>query len=193
MRVSAVLLLAWSLWAQPPGGTGIVFPSDSEAAWKAAAAKLLEAVCPGKVVMGQPPGCHEWCPEYTGFGAAGKRYDASLDAVTRGHFLSQTSEDGVLWVAGCEPHSVNDGGTILLTKESWGWSMLWEKEASRQTSATRCRFVAGEKILVCTPEYAGQHSIGSAQAEKAHKRRRRSALSIEAFEGMPLGSQCYGI
>jgi len=157
MRVSAVLLLAWSLWAQSPGGAGAVFPSDSEA-WKSDWAGLLEAVCPGKVVAG-PPGCHEWCPLDSGFGSAAHHYDASLDAVTRGHFLSPTSEDAVLWMTGCEAHSSNYGGTILLTKKSGRWSMLWYKVGVQTDQCHRTPLRGGREILVCMAEYLRQGNV----------------------------------
>ncbi len=73
----------------------------------------------------------------------------SLEAVTFGHFLSPTSEDAVLLMTGCEPHMLNFGGTILLTRKSQKWSMLWYR-AGVQTA--RCHKVVRRdrrEILVC--------------------------------------------
>lgn len=84
-----------------------IFPSDSQPALQAGGGELLEAVCPGNVGIGEDIKCSNGCPDYTGFGRFGDRFEWTLRAVTRGHFLSPTSEDAALWMLGCEPHSEN--------------------------------------------------------------------------------------
>jgi hypothetical protein len=85
----------------------------------------MEAVCPGQVQVGEAINCGNDCPSFTNFGLFGDSFEWSLKRVTRGHFLSPTSDDAVLWVEGCEPHSENFGGTILLTRNFQGWALEW--------------------------------------------------------------------
>jgi hypothetical protein len=47
-------------------------------------------------------------------------------------------EYAVLWMDGCEPHSENWGGTILMTRHSSRWIMLWYKAG---VVIERCRKV----------------------------------------------------
>ena len=133
------LLTGAIIWAQVSDRRDMAFPSESKDPREAGGAELLEAVCPGMVTTGKGMGCLTGCSDDTAFGKFGDRFPWSLEAVTLGRFLSPTSEDAVLWMTGCEPHSLNFGGTILLTKRSNRWSMLWYK-AGVQTA--RCHKAA---------------------------------------------------
>lgn len=139
----------------------MAFPSESKDPRVAGGAELLEAVCPGMVTTGKGMGCLTGCSDDTAFGKFGDRFPWSLEAVTFGRFLSPTSEDAVLWMTGCEPHSLNFGGTILLTKSSKRWSMLWYK-AGVQTA--RCHKAATHnerEILVCIGTAGGQGNLST--------------------------------
>ncbi len=153
-----LLLTAFVMCAQTPGYSEAVFPSDSKNPGQADGAKLLEAVCPGDVATGKTIECRTGCPDFTGFGSFGDRFTWSLIAVTRGHFLSRTSEDAVLWMGGCEPHSENFGGTILLTKRSQRWSMLWYKAGVQTAQCHKVPLRTGREILVCIGSAGGQGS-----------------------------------
>jgi hypothetical protein len=86
----------------------------------------------------------------------------NVAGVTMGHFLSPTNDDAALSVSGCEPHSMNFGGTVLLTRRSGRWSMLWYKAG---VDTSRCHKVSLQdhrEILVCTGEYGGQGNIWTA-------------------------------
>ena len=109
-----------------------VFPSDSQDVKQVGGPELLEAVCPGRVGVGKEVVCRGACPAFTGF--AGEDLSWSLARVTRGHFLAPASDDVVLAMSGCEPHSENYGGTILLTQRSRHWSMVWYKVGRRHFS-----------------------------------------------------------
>src|SRR6202022_3007343 len=124
---SLMFLAASIMWAQPSDHTAEpIFPSDGKNPRQVNGAKLLETVCPGNVVTGKEIECRTGCPESTSFGSIGDHdFEWSLGAVTQGHFLSPTSYDAVLWMQGCEPHSANFGGTVLLTRRSQQWMMLW--------------------------------------------------------------------
>jgi hypothetical protein len=140
---SLIFPMAAVTWAQPLNAPKTIFPSDSEDPRQAGGAERLEAVCPGRVASGKELRCRIVCPKFTGF--AGDDLGWSLARVTRGHFLSPTSEDAALSMEGCESHSLNFGGTILLTRGAQRWTMLWYKGASKQRSATEYRSGADEK------------------------------------------------
>jgi hypothetical protein len=62
-----LFLLTALAWAQPAGAPKPVFPDDSQDPKQAGGAELLEAVCPGHVVVGKDIKCKETCPESSGF------------------------------------------------------------------------------------------------------------------------------
>ena len=84
------------------------------------------------------------------------RFPWTLTRVTRGHFLSPTSEDAALSMEGCEPHSENFAGTILLTKHDGQWVMDWYKEGSVTQQCHKIRLKTGRDILVCIGQSGAQ-------------------------------------
>jgi hypothetical protein len=151
--VLAFLLTALA-WAQPAGAPKAVFPDDTQDPKLAGGAELLEAVCPGHVVVGKEVACKIACPEFTSM--KGGDLDWSVARVIRGHFLSPTSDDAVLSMSGCEPHALNFGGTILLTMRSGKWTMLWYKGEIPTRACHRVKLETGREILICFGEYGGQ-------------------------------------
>lgn len=139
-----LLLMAAMAWAQPPR---TIFPSDSKDPKQSGGAALLEAVCPGRVIVGKEIGCRGACPEFTAF--HGENFEWNLYAVSRGHFLSPTSDDVALSMLGCEPHSENWGGTILVTRTSQTWSMFWYKAGIDTAECHKVKLRDGREILVC--------------------------------------------
>jgi hypothetical protein len=137
--------------AEPPA---LIFPSDGKLPAEANGAELLQAVCPGQVEVGEKVGCGKQCPSFTGF--SGIDLDWSLTSVTRGHFLSPTSDDAVLSVEGCEPHIENFGGTILLTRKFQGWAMEWYKAGVETALCHKVPLQDGREILVCIGGHGGQ-------------------------------------
>jgi hypothetical protein len=106
-------------------GAQTIFPSDTQDPRQAGGVELIESVCPGRVASKKELTCRIACPDFTGF--SGEPIGWSLSRLTRGHFLSPTSEDAALWMDSCEPHAENWGGTILMTRHSNRWVMLWYK------------------------------------------------------------------
>jgi hypothetical protein len=127
--------------------TPTIFPSDSKDPKLAGGAVLLQAVCPDAVSEGKEIGCAVKCPEFTGF--PGEPFSWSVWSVNFGHFLSPTSEDAALAMLGCEPHSRNAGGTILLTKRSGDWQMLWYKAGVDTAMCHKVSLPDRREILVC--------------------------------------------
>ena len=146
-----LLLVAATAWAQP---TKTFFPSDSKDPKQSAGAALLEAYCPGRVVVGEVIGCRGPCPDVAAFG--GEDLGRSMSAVTRGHFLSPQSNDAVLSMSGCEPHSESFGGTVLLTRRSQKWTMLWYKAGVDTSQCHKVKLRDGREILVCLGGWGGQ-------------------------------------
>ncbi len=168
MRYVLVLVTVFTMCVRPRVWAEPLFPSDSKNPARAGGAKLLEAVCPGKVGVGKVFECKIGCPDFTAFGGNGERllprdpgdsFPWSLESVTRGHFVSPSSEDAVLSMAGCEPHSENFGGTILLTKRSQRWSMVWYKMGVYTRQCHKVPLRDGREILVCIGNYGGQGLI----------------------------------
>jgi hypothetical protein len=150
-------LLTALAWAQPAGALKPVFPDDTQDPKQAGGAQLLEAACPGHVVAGKSVECKIVCPDLTDFKGAEQEW--SLDRVTRGHFRSPQSDDAVLSMSGCESHAFNFGGTILLTRQSGKWTMLWYKGGVPTKNFHRVKLQSGREILICLGEYGGQGNV----------------------------------
>lgn len=144
-----------SIWAQTQDARQ-VFPSDATSPAQAGGPAFLEILCPGQVVNTSELGCRTGCPKYTDFGIYGDESTWSLRAVTRGHFLSPVSDDAVLSMEGCEPHSENFGGTVLLTQRSGHWAMLWYKAGVETLQCHKIQLRDARDILVCIGRYGGQ-------------------------------------
>ena len=146
MRLLVFFALAAFADAQAP-----VFPSDTEPAARVDAAPLFEAVCPGNVstgnvATGDQITCRTGCPQAAGL----KTFlPWSFSAVTRGHFLAPQSDDAVISTDGCETHADNFGGSILLTRRSGVWTMLWYKPGVPTARCHKVSLSTGREILVC--------------------------------------------
>jgi hypothetical protein len=152
-RLPPGVILLWIALFFSFGSRGqTVFPSDGEDPKKAGGADLLQAVCPGQVRVGKEITCS--CPKFTAF--PGKDPDWSLASMPRGHFLSSTSEDVALSMMGCEAHSENFGGTVLLTHRANRWVMLWYKAGVETANCHKVLLADGREILVCLGEYGAQ-------------------------------------
>lgn len=147
-----IFLLTTFVWAQPKP----VFPDDTQDPKQAGGAELLEAVCPGHVVIGKDIECKIVCPEFT---TNGGDLGWGLARITRGHFLSPQSDDAVLSMSGCEPHSYNFGGTILLTRQAGKWNMLWYKGGIPTGNCHRVKLQSGREVLICLGGYGGQGMV----------------------------------
>lgn len=109
-----------------------------------AARELLETLCPGQVEAGQEVKCRESPDDIA-------RFECSPTAtmVTRGHFLSPSSDDVLLAFHACEPPSANFGSTAFLTREGGAWKLLWRKPGLITDRCHRMPLRGGRQILVC--------------------------------------------
>ena len=160
LRVAGIVILGTLILAIPPASQSqspdsqTIFPSDNKTPQQAGAAELLEAVCPGLVTKTGDIGCKGDCPPESSF--AGDTIRWTLGSVTFGHFLSPTSDDAVLWMEGCEPHSYNFGATILLTRKSQQWSKLWYKPGVQTARCHKLLRRDRREVLVCIGSEGGQ-------------------------------------
>jgi hypothetical protein len=138
-----------------------IFPDDTQDPIKAGGTDLLEAVCPGKVVVNSKKEmvCNVPCPSFTSF--PNEPIDWRLKRVVRGHFLSTTSDDAALAMGGCEPHSYNFGGTILLTKRAGKWETQWYRGGVPIETCHTGRLQNSREILVCAGSWGGQGNVWS--------------------------------
>jgi hypothetical protein len=153
---SMVLFVAAIAGAQtkPPGR--MAFASDSKAADTGGAVEILQAVCPGNVSAGKGVACKGACPESTTMAGTVEPEGWSVSAVTRGHFLSPTSDDAALAMGGCEPHASNWGGTVLLTRLNGRWTMRWYKAGVMTDTCHKVARDDGRELLVCSAGWTGQ-------------------------------------
>jgi hypothetical protein len=62
-------------------------------------------------------------------------------------------------MGGCEPHALNFGGTILLTRQAGKWMMLWYKGDIPTGKCHRVKLESGREILICFGSYGGQGNV----------------------------------
>jgi len=149
-----LFLLTSFAWAQPKP----IFPDDTQDPKQADGAELLEAACPGHVVIGKDIACTETCPESSAF-KDDKNWDWTLLGVTRGHFLSPHSDDAALAMTGCEGGYNRYGGTILLTRRSGKWNMLWYRGGVQTQQCHRGKIPGGREMLICLGGIGGQGNV----------------------------------
>jgi hypothetical protein len=178
VRVLLIILAATRIWAQPPGFDKPVFKIDGLSAQKGGAAELLQAVCPGKIKTGADISCSGPCPEGTAF--PGDDFTQNVTRVTRGHFLSASSDDALLALVGCESHSSNFGGSTLLTRQSGEWKQVWYKPGMVTDHCRKVVLRDQREVLVCERTDAHQGVLT------------RELYVIDALRSPPLAESFFG-
>ncbi len=127
-----------------------IFKSDTMSPQLGGAAGLLEAVCPGSVIVGDKVTCRDACRTLPGFNQ--DTADWEIVGVLRGHFLAGDSEDAVLAQEGCLDHASHWGGSILLTKRTGIWKQVWFKSGLITKNCHKVSASDGRDLLVCELE-----------------------------------------
>lgn len=153
--LALLLLLAALALAQSAGLPKTIFPDDTLNPKLAGGIEMLEAVCPGHVIVGQEIQCEGLCSAFFE-GRQGWVGTWTLGRVIRGSFLSPGSDDAALAMSGCELHVFNFVGTALLTRDSGKWKMLWYKEGVPTEKCHKVRSASRREILVCLTGWGGQ-------------------------------------
>ena len=153
------LVVAFSICPTIFGQRTPGFPDDGRPPGQKTGREYLQAVCPGHVSLSTKIGCGEHCPSFTSFGAFGDNFEWYVEKIIQGHFLSPRSDDAVLSMTGCEPHSANFGGTILLSRNAGAWKMLWYRAGVDTSNCHKLRLKDGRNILLCLGQAGGQGNI----------------------------------
>lgn len=115
----------------------LCFAQRPQALWKspspspAQAADVLDVICQGNgepARAGKPlsfPGCRP-CPPYTTDGRLdlSTREKFQLRSLVEGSFTAPGAHEAVAGFEGCEPHTDEYGGSILLEASGQSWSMV---------------------------------------------------------------------
>ena len=159
MRVLLILFAATAAWAQEPDFAKPIFPTDSVSPQVGQAAQLLESVCPGNVEVGTEITCRGGCEKLPGQVDRSFEGGWRVTSVLRGHFLAGNSDDAVLGTEGCEAHSNEWGGSILLTRTSGAWRQVRYEGGMRTERCHRVRAVDGRDLALCEIIHAAQGNL----------------------------------
>lgn len=145
-------------WAQ--GASRSAFDINVTSVSPAVVESALGQVCPGGNIVrsadGTPAGCGS-CPTTTAFrDEHGEGFKWTLDRATVGHFTSPHADDVVLSGTGCEPHSLNFGGSFVFTLEAVRLRFLTYEEGLLTDRCHDLRFTDGRNFLVCERGWGGQ-------------------------------------
>ena len=136
-----------------------IFPTDTRPLAQSEDHDLIQTICPGHTENSGKVDCGKTCPSNSGLDGGQHFLDWTLTRVTYGHFLSPISEDAVVWTDGCEPHSDNFGGSILVTRRAEKWRMNWYEPGVEIARCHKVQLKSGREILVCLGNYGGQGNI----------------------------------
>jgi hypothetical protein len=144
------------------GGT---FPTDSHPPTLEAAHELLQAICAADNVVphgthGVSAGCRS-CPDIVpgneDFNSVRSNTPVFLlESVIYGSFTRAGVREAVASFSGCEPHSHNFGGSILLEKAPSGWQVESYHPAFISDQCFKYPLKSGRDILLCEGETGGQ-------------------------------------
>ncbi|MES1261375.1 MAG: hypothetical protein ABUS49_06515 [Acidobacteriota bacterium] len=149
--LAAILVCSGLACSAGPGAAETIFPADGTRPALPGDQELLKIVCPAGAALGdRGVTCPASCPAFTGL--PGEGFEWSFGAITRGHFLAPASEDAIVAASGCEPESLNSGGTFLLTRRSGAWTLLWYKAGVDTARCHKVMLPSGREILTCLGE-----------------------------------------
>ncbi|MFI5421409.1 MAG: hypothetical protein ACHQ1H_10625 [Nitrososphaerales archaeon] len=84
-----------------------------------------------------------------------------LKRALSGHFTSSDEENIILSVNGCEPHSMNFGGTFVFLRDNSKLKLLSYNGSLITERCHKLRSPDGRDFLVCQGEWGGQGSVAS--------------------------------
>lgn len=158
MRASFLFLIGIPLLASDP----IVLQTGDERKPPPAAEarQFLGMVCPSSRIVNDEYrprmlAC-QICPRWTGLWDVGTL--AAL-AINYGHFTKPDADQALVAAEGCEPHSENNGGSLLFTKHDGNWRFTTYFEGVITDNCTKLQRTDGRTILVCEREEGHQSVI----------------------------------
>lgn len=107
---------------------------------------LLRAICePGQVTIRNGTPVCSTCPSYTSGGPANLRIVNAIE----GNFTRPGAQEVLLDTSGCEPTTVNGGGSVLLEAGENGWSRILYLHGFRSNECVRFRTMQQTVSLAC--------------------------------------------
>jgi hypothetical protein len=134
------------------------FPADSHPPTLEAARSLLQAVCSdGGMVKANGQGVEAGCKSCPSIVPGGSDFDVpgsdtpnfSLKSVIYGSFTRTGASEAVAGFSGCEPHSDNYGGSVLLEKAPTGWKAKSYQPAFISNRCLKYPLKSGRDMLLC--------------------------------------------
>jgi hypothetical protein len=197
LRVTAILLSAVLTLSGATKGLRRAFDTtDSRPVDAADSHAILAAICPDNIVFendaGRIRGGCSVCPAGFRFSAGfGRKLVWSAHTAVQGHFLGPESDDVVVAMAGCEPHSHNFGGSVVLTRRNNKLQKRWYLPGVNTDRCRTVRLRTGRDILLCEEVYsqAGvvEHYLYTIDMRTANRPRPRELLRVTDTMGA-----CYG-
>jgi hypothetical protein len=163
-------------------------PSEVQMPKGQLAGELLEAVCPGHVVLSQL-GCNDWDRD-TDAGTVPPLH--SISGILAGHFLSAESDDLLVSAERNEGHVDRYGGTLLMTRQAGVWKPLWYRSGTITARCMKVRSANGRDMPVCETAYImGGHQTHDLYAINALPTgpNRQLLLSTDTFAWPNLGQK----
>jgi hypothetical protein len=114
---------------------------------------LTNLVCEGQTVTG---GCGI-CPSFTGMAGEDPLGEvANLTKFHIGSFVTSEATEAYIPLVGCEPHSYNYQGAVLLRKLNDRWKFVRYDAGVEAFTCTPFRYRTGADLLVCNGAWVGQ-------------------------------------
>lgn len=125
---------------------------------KADVESALSQICPTKDLVREAnasvSGCNG-CPKETAF-YGNSRITLDIYRVTFGHFTSPNSDDLILDGAGCDPHSMNFGGSFVFSFSSGKPRLLKYNQGLMTDQCYEFSRADQQEFLVCKGQWGGQ-------------------------------------
>jgi len=110
---------------------------------------LMKSVCGRSNVNSDNLDSCKQCPSFTESAGSG----GTLNSVIYGSFTKAGTREALVDMEGCQGHSGNWGGSILLRSTTKGWSVVRYERALRSYRCLKFRTRAGRNSLVCEGSY----------------------------------------
>jgi hypothetical protein len=120
-----------------------VLPSQKETL------SLMQSICgEGNVTVENGNVSCQTCPSYMGSGSGG-----SFTSVVYGSFTKPGIREALVDLSGCQPHSDNYGGSVLLRQNNNGWFRVRYERGFRSNNCLKLKTNSGRNFVVCKGNY----------------------------------------
>ena len=155
-----VFLLAAGTW-QSQNRTSQGLMADPSNASRADVNNALAEICePNKIIRepgGNAAGCRG-CPKGSGFQDE-REMQWDLKRAFAGHFTSASEDNIILSSRGCEPHSMNCGGSFVFVLDQGRLKFLKYDQSLITERCHKLRFADGRDFMICQDQWGAQGSV----------------------------------